>query len=164
MFLPKWPYVVQKGGDSFLIAVFSVFVKKRLFINFIKLLCGQTLVELVFFGFNWVFPNMFKEDLFILRGCFVGKKRMEFYSVVHILFNVEGENSYTYRDGSLDVEKLKYSFVYKLWSWNRTILGGETHSLIGFLEWMVLLKGGEVFPLFGCLYTTCLPFSCFVYQ
>ena len=40
------------------------------------------------------------------------------------------------RDGIVDVQKLKHSFVYNLWSWNSLYIGEEISSLIGFLEWV----------------------------
>ena len=45
-------------------------------------------------------------------------------------------NSITFKDGLLAVQRLKFSFVYNLWSWNRVFVGEEVRSLIGFLEWM----------------------------
>ena len=45
-------------------------------------------------------------------------------------------NRIAFRDGIVDVQKLKHSFVYNLWSWNSLYIGEEIYSLIGFLEWV----------------------------
>ena len=37
---------------------------------------------------------------------------------------------------SVDVQKLKHSFVSNWWSWNSLYIGEEISSLIGFLEWL----------------------------
>ena len=41
-----------------------------------------------------------------------------------------------FEDGILAVQRLKLSFVYNLWSWNRLYLDEEASSLVGFLEWL----------------------------
>ena len=45
-------------------------------------------------------------------------------------------NHIDFRDGIVDVQKLKLSFVCNLWSWNSLYIDEETSSLIGFLEWV----------------------------
>ena len=45
-------------------------------------------------------------------------------------------NHIAFRDGIIDVQKLKLSFVYNLWSWNSLYIDEEISSLIGFLEWV----------------------------
>ena len=47
-------------------------------------------------------------------------------------------NRIAFREGSLAVQRLKNSFVYNLWIWNRLYLGEEASLLIGFLEWLSL--------------------------
>ena len=62
-----------------------------------------------------------------LEGFFCWKKEkkdLEIYSSLH------------FRDGTVDVQKLKHSFVSNLWSWNSLYIGEEISSLIGFLEWL----------------------------
>ena len=68
-------------------------------------------------GANWVFPKTVKKAIYGWKGSFVGN---------HIAFI----------DGMVDVHRLKYSFVYNLWSLNRVFLGEEVHSILDFLEWM----------------------------
>ena len=66
------------------------------------------------------------------------KEILEFYSFVY-LFGLpvwKEKNHIVFKDGTLDVQRLKYSFVYNLWSWNRVYLGEETSSLVGFLDWL----------------------------
>ena len=45
-------------------------------------------------------------------------------------------NHIAFKEEKLVVQRLKYYFVYNLWSWNRSYLGDEVFSLIGFLEWL----------------------------
>ena len=45
-------------------------------------------------------------------------------------------NHITFRDGTVDVQKLKHSFVSNLRSWNSLYIGEQISSLIGFLEWL----------------------------
>ena len=45
-------------------------------------------------------------------------------------------NRIAFRDGTVDVQKLKHSFVYNLWSWNSLYIYEEISSLISFLEWL----------------------------
>lgn len=40
-----------------------------------------------------------------------------------------------FKEGNVAI-RLKHSFVYILWSYNKEYLGEEVHSLIGFLQWM----------------------------
>ena len=45
-------------------------------------------------------------------------------------------NRIAFREGVLNVQKLKNIFVCNLWSWAKLYVGEEAFSLIGFLEWM----------------------------
>ena len=45
-------------------------------------------------------------------------------------------NRIAFGDGTVDVQKLKHSFVFNLWSWNSLYIGEEISSLIGFLDWL----------------------------
>ena len=45
-------------------------------------------------------------------------------------------NRIAFTDGITDIQKLKHSFVYNLWSLNSLYIGEEISSLIGFLEWV----------------------------
>ena len=76
-----------------------------------------------------------------MEGIFCGKKErsLEFGSFVYFLDSVEEEKPF--RDGSLAVQKLKYSFVYNLWSWNRLYLGKEACTLLGFWSGCPLFEG-----------------------
>ena len=90
-------------------------------------------------GLSWVFPKTVKETLLSWKGSFIGKKRKNMWKYVPpcIFWTVWKErNHITFRDGIIDVQKLKHSFVYNLWSWNRLYIGEEISSLIGFLEWV----------------------------
>ena len=45
-------------------------------------------------------------------------------------------NRIAFRDGIVDVQKIKLSFVYNYWSWNNLYIDEDISSLIGFLEWV----------------------------
>ena len=48
-------------------------------------------------------------------------------------------NRLSFRGVSLDIQKLKNSFVCTLWSWARVYIGEESSSLLGFLEWLAAI-------------------------
>ena len=73
------------------------------------------------------------------KGSFVGKKRRNMWKSVPpcIFWTMQKErNHMAFRDGAVDVQKLKHSFFYNLWSWNSLYIGEEISSHIGFLEWV----------------------------
>ena len=88
---------------------------------------------------NWVFPKTVKDVLVSWRGSFVGKKRKKIWEATPlcIFWTVWKErNRIAFREGVLNVQKLKNIFVCNLWSWAKLYVGEEEFSLIGFLEWM----------------------------
>ena len=90
-------------------------------------------------GFSWVFPKTIKDALINWKGSIVGKKRRNIWKSVplYIFWTIWKEhNCIAFRDGTVDVQKLKPSFVSNLWSWNSLYIGEEISSLIGFLEWL----------------------------
>ena len=67
----------------------------------------------------------------------MGKKRKKIWKSIplYIFWTVWKErNRLAFRGGVLDIQKLKNSFVYNLWSWTRSYIGEESPSRIGFLE------------------------------
>ena len=89
-------------------------------------------------GLVWVFPITVKA-LLSWWGSFVGKRRRMIWKSIPIcIFWIVWKemNHIAFREGSLDVQRLKLSFVHNLWGWNKLYLGEETFSLIGFLEWL----------------------------
>ncbi|RVW22247.1 LINE-1 reverse transcriptase-like [Vitis vinifera] len=96
-------------------------------------------ITLVIFGVQWVFPESVIEVLLSWRGSFVGKKRKKIWKSIPlcIFWTVWKErNRIVFRGGSLDIQKFKYYFVCNLWSWAKVYIGEESHSLLGFLEWL----------------------------
>ena len=96
-------------------------------------------IVLALTGIQWVFPETVKEVLFSWRGPFAGKKRKKIWNSIPlcIFWTVWKErNRLAFRGGSLDIQKLKNSFVCNLWSWARVYIEEESSSLIGFLEWL----------------------------
>ena len=86
-----------------------------------------------------MFPESVIEVLLSWRGSFVGKKRKKIWKSIPlcIFWTVWKErNRIVFRGGSLDIQKIKYSFVCNLWSWAKVYIGEESYSLLGFLEWL----------------------------
>ena len=79
----------------------------------------------------------------------MGKKREKVWNSVPLcIFWTEWKerNRIAFKDGSLALQKLRYSFVYNLWSWNRLYVGKEAFTLTGFFwSGWPLLRRGEVF-------------------
>ena len=94
------------------------------------------------FLLNWFLlglPKTVKDALINWKGSFVGKKRRKIWKSIPlcIFWMVWKErNHIAFRDGTVDVQKLKHSFVSNLWNWNSLYIGEEISSLIGFLEWL----------------------------
>ena len=71
----------------------------------------------------------------------MGRKRKKIWNSIPlcIFWTVWKEcNRIAFREGSLAIHRLKNSFVYNMWRWNRLYLGDEASSLLGFLKWMAL--------------------------
>ena len=69
----------------------------------------------------------------------MGKKRKKKWNSIPlcIFWTVWKErNRIVFRGGSLDIQKFKNFFVCNLWSWAKVYIGEESHSLLGFLEWL----------------------------
>ena len=112
-------------------------------------------------GLYWVFPKTIKDALLSWNGYFVGKNRRYMWKFVPLcIFWIvwKERNLIAFRDGTVDVQKLKHSFVYKLWSWNSLFIGEEISSLTGFLDWVAASLGaGVVLSASFC----CRPFAVF---
>ena len=122
-------------------------------------------IILVIFGVQWVFPESVIEVLLSWRGSFVGKKRKKIWKSIPlcIFWAVWKErNRIVFRGGSLDIQKFKYYFVCNLWSWAKVYIGEESHSLLGFLEWLGTTWGWvRMLPFFCCF--SSLFWGCSVY-
>ena len=103
----------------------------------------------------------------------MGKKRKKTWNsfTLCICWSVWKErNRIAFKDGTLVVQRLKYSFVYNLWSWNTVYLGEEAYSLVGFFGVIGLeLRAGGFFLcsapflfVLGCLVYSCILCSCLV--
>ena len=68
----------------------------------------------------------------------MGKKRKKLWNSIPLcIFWIvwKERNQITFEGGMVAVHRLKYYFVYNLWSWNRVFLCEEVHSILDFLEW-----------------------------
>ena len=88
-------------------------------VHHILLHCSEvsSLWEIIFslVGVGWTFPKI----VLSWRGFFVGKKRKKVWNLVPLcIFWIvwKEKNCIAFKDGPLVVQKLKYSFVYNLWS------------------------------------------------
>ena len=125
----------KEGVGSFPIGASCVNVMKRRFTIFS---CTSLLLGLYGISFS-LFPQSIKEALINWRRLFKGKdKRKTWRSVPLCIFWTiwKERNHVVFREGSIEVQRLKNFFVYNLWSWNRFYLGEETLTLLGFLEWL----------------------------
>ena len=69
----------------------------------------------------------------------MGKKRKKIWNSIPLCIFLtvwKERNRIAFRGGSLAIQKLKNSFVCNLWSWARVYIGGESLSLLDFLEWL----------------------------
>lgn len=87
-------------------------------------------------GISWVVPGLLR-TLFNWRGPLWGKRKERPGILFHCAcFQCGRREIVQPLKMGLYVQKLKHSFVYNVWNWNRMLLGGEAHLLIGFLGWM----------------------------
>ena len=69
----------------------------------------------------------------------MGRKRKIIWNSIHlcIFWTIwKEQNRIAFKKRKLVVHRLKYSFVYNLWSWNRSYLREKVFSLTSFLEWL----------------------------
>ena len=87
-------------------------------------------------GVCWAFYKTVKEAILSWNGFFMGKKRKKIWDSIPLciffLSMWKERNRIVFKHGDLVVQRLKYSFVYNLWSWNMVFLDEEVHSIIDF--------------------------------
>ena len=157
-------------------------------INHVLIHCpkARVLWNLMFslFGVNWVLPLTIRDTLLGWSASFVDKKRGKTWQPVplYLFWTVWKErNRIVFYNEALSFQRLKSSFVCNLFSWSKSCLDGEPHSLINFVDWLgsnwglvsvcffvFLLRG------FSCILPVCfgLPscslllinFLCFIYK
>ena len=112
-------------------------------INHILLHCVKTMTlwALLFsmFGVQWVLPATVKEMLLGWNGSFVGKKRKGVWraSPLCLFWMVwKARNKIAFEEEALSIQRLKYSFVYFLWSETKLSIKDGPSTLADFVGWV----------------------------
>ncbi|RVW39045.1 putative ribonuclease H protein [Vitis vinifera] len=117
-------------------------------INYILIHCpkAKVLWNLMFtmFRVNWVLQLTVKDTLLGWSDSFVDKKRGKIWWAAPLcLFWTmwKERNRIAFDNEALLIQRLKTSFVCNLFSWTKSCLDGEPHSLIHFVDWLALIEG-----------------------
>ncbi|RVW49018.1 Transposon TX1 uncharacterized 149 kDa protein [Vitis vinifera] len=112
-------------------------------INHILIHCpkAKVLWNLMFtmFRVNWVLQFTVKDTLLGWSDSFVDKKRGKIWQAAPLcLFWTmwKERNRIAFDNEALSIQRLKTSFVCNLFSWTKSCLDGEPHSLINFVDWL----------------------------
>ena len=112
-------------------------------INHILLHCVKTMTlwALLFsmFGVQWVLPATVKEMLLGWNGSFVGKKRKGVWraSPLCLFWMVwKARNKIAFEEEALSIQRLKYLFVYFLWSETKLSIKDGPSTLADFVGWV----------------------------
>ncbi|RVX10352.1 hypothetical protein CK203_016077 [Vitis vinifera] len=102
---------------------------------------ARVLWELLFtlFGVSWVLPSSVRETLLSWHGSFVGKKRRKVWRVapLYIFWTVwKARNRLAFKDDVLSIQRLKYSFVYSLWSEAKLFIVEYPLTMVNFIDWL----------------------------
>ena len=91
------------------------------------------------FGVQWVLPATVKEMLLGWNGTFVGKKRKGVWraSPLCLFWTVwEARNKVAFEEEELSIQRLKFSFVYFLWSETKLSIKDGPLTLVDFVGWV----------------------------
>ena len=91
------------------------------------------------FGVQWVLPATVKEMLLGWNGTFVGKKRKGVWraSPLRLFWTVwKARNKVAFEEEELSIQRLKFSFVYFLWSKTKLSIKDGSSTLVDFVGWM----------------------------
>ena len=102
---------------------------------------ARTLWALLFsmFGVQWVLPATVKEMLLGWNGTFVGKKRKGVWraSPLCLFWTVwKARNKVAFEEEELSIQRLKFSFVYFLWSKTKLSIKDGPSTLVDFVGWV----------------------------
>ena len=88
---------------------------------------------------NWVLQLTVKDTLLGWSDSFVDKKRGKIWRAAPLcLFWTmwKERNRIAFDNEALSIQRLKTSFACNLFSWTKSCLVGEPHSLITFVDWL----------------------------
>ena len=112
-------------------------------IDHLLLHCSRTKVlwDLLFtvFGVSWVLPYSVKETLLSWHGSFVGKKRNKVWRAapLHIFWTVwKARNCLAFKDDVVSIQRLKYSFIFCLWTETKLFIVDCPLTIANFIDWM----------------------------
>ena len=90
-------------------------------------------------GVQWVLPATVKEMLLGWNETFVGKKRKGVWraSPLRLFWTVwKARNKVAFEEEELSIQRLKFSFVYFLWSKTKLSIKDGSSTLVDFVGWM----------------------------
>ena len=113
--------------------------KKEETIDHLLLRCSKTRVlwDLFFtlIGVSWVLPSSVRETLLSWHGSFVGKERKKVWRAapLYIFWTIwKARNRLAFNDDVLSIQRLKYFFIFSLWSEAKLFITDRPQTLVGF--------------------------------
>ena len=112
-------------------------------VDHLLLHCRKTRVlwELLFslFGVNWIISGSVRDMLLGWKGTFVGKRRKKVWQTVPscLFWTVwKARNRIVFEEDVLSIQKLKYLFLFLLWSKTKLSIENSPSTLDGFIDWV----------------------------
>ena len=134
--------LIQKRGWAFANRCFLCYEKEET-IDHLLLHCTKTRVlwDLLFtlFGVSWVLLSSVRETLLSWHGSFVSKKRKKVWRATPlcIFWTVwKARNKLTFNDDVLLIQRLKYFFVFSLWSEAKWFIVDYPLTIVSFINWL----------------------------
>ena len=84
-------------------------------------------------------PSSVRETLLSWHGSFVGKKRKKVWRVAPLykFWTVwKARNRLAFNDDVLSIERLKYFFVFSLWSEAKLFIVDPPLTIVSFIDWL----------------------------
>ena len=97
--------------------------------------------ELLFslFGVNWIILGLVRDMLLGWKGTFVRKRRKKVWQVAPscLFWTVwKARNRIVFKEDVLSIHKLKYLFLFLLWSETKLSIENSPSTLDGFIDWV----------------------------
>ena len=131
----------KKQVFSFILDIYTYI--SRVYIDHLLFHCTKTRVlwDLLFtlFGVSWVLPSSVRETLLSWHGSFVGKKckKVRRAAPLYIFWTVwKARNRLAFNDDVLSIQRLKYLFVFSLWSEAKLFIADCPLTLVSFIDWL----------------------------
>ena len=84
-------------------------------------------------------PSSVRETLLSLHGSFVGNKCKKVWRAapLYIFWTVwKARNRLTFNDDVLSIQRLKYLFVFSLWSEAKLFIADCLLTIVNFIDWL----------------------------